>query len=117
VTVTNGLFTFFDNGTQYPFNGPRFYRLILSGMGWMPNNPPAATNTVHISGSLSTNGGFNLTWSAPTNAQFQIQWTTNFAPPHWTRFTNIITSPNGIFSFTDTNTPLLLKFYELILLP
>jgi hypothetical protein len=32
-------------------------------------------------------------------------------------FPGTITSTNGIFSFKDTNAPLLLKFYELILLP
>ena len=29
VTATNGLFSFFDNGLQYPFGSMRFYRLLL----------------------------------------------------------------------------------------
>ena len=64
-----------------------------------------------------------LNWLAPTNDQFNVQWTTNLAPPiNWTLFSNgvspfVVTSTNGVFSFTDTNAPLLLKFYELILLP
>ncbi|HTV43288.1 MAG TPA: LamG-like jellyroll fold domain-containing protein [Candidatus Sulfotelmatobacter sp.] len=29
VTATNGLFSFFDNGSQYPFGVSRFYRLLL----------------------------------------------------------------------------------------
>ena len=118
VTVTNGLFSFFDDGTEHPFNGPRFYRLNLLGVGWSPTNPPPATNTVHFSGSLTTNGGFQLTWSAPTNDQFRVRWTTNLVPPFtWNLFPGTNTSTSGLFSFTDTNTPLLLKFYELILLP
>jgi alpha-tubulin suppressor-like RCC1 family protein/subtilisin-like proprotein convertase family protein len=118
VTATNGLFTFFDNGTEYAFNGPRFYRLNLLGVGWSPTNPPPATNTIHFSGSLTTNGGFQLTWSAPTNDQFRVQWTTNLVPPFtWNLFPGTNTSTSGLFSFTDTNAPLLLKFYELILLP
>jgi hypothetical protein len=62
-----------------------------------------------------------LSWSAPTNDQFEVQWTTNL-PPVWTlypnnSFPNIFTSSNGVFTFTDTNAPMLTKFYQLILLP
>jgi len=35
----------------------------------------------------------------------------------WTLFPGIITSTNGLFTFTDTNLPLVMKFYQLILLP
>jgi hypothetical protein len=65
---------------------------------------------------VNTNG-VNFQWAAFATEQFQIQWTTNLAPPNWTLFPDIITSSNGVFNFTDTNTPLLVKFYELILLP
>jgi hypothetical protein len=58
-----------------------------------------------------------LSWLAPTNDQFQVRWTTNLTPViNWTTFPNIITSASGIFTFTDTNAPLLIKFYQLILL-
>ncbi len=116
VTATNGQFSYFDDGSQYPFNGPRFYRLILEGVT-APASPAPATNTIHFSGSLTTNGGFQLTWSAPTNDQFRVQWTTNLVPPFtWNLFPGTNTSTSGLFSFTDTNAPFLLKFYELILL-
>ena len=65
---------------------------------------------------VNTNG-VNFQWLAFTNEQFQIQWTTNLAPPSWTPFPDIITSTNGIFTFVDTNTTLLMKFYRLWLLP
>ena len=59
-----------------------------------------------------------LHWSAPTSDQFQVQWTTNLASPvTWALFSGTITSTNSLFNFTDTNAPLLMKFYELILLP
>jgi len=59
-----------------------------------------------------------LKWTAPTNDLFQVQWTTNLAPPTvWNLFPGTNTSGSGVFSFTDTNTPVLMKFYELILLP
>ncbi|HAO79836.1 MAG TPA: hypothetical protein DCQ92_12850, partial [Verrucomicrobia subdivision 3 bacterium] len=117
VTTTNGLFTFLDDGTQYSFTGLRFYRLKLVGLV-MPANPPPVTNTVSISSIVFTNSSFRLAWSAPTNDQFNVRWTTNIVPPlNWVTFTNIITSTNGIFSFTDTNAPWLMKFYQLVLSP
>ena len=109
-TPTNGLFSYFDDGSQVPFGSLRFYRLQLVGI------TPSATTTVPIGSIIFTNGGFVLTWTAPTNDQFNVRWSTNLVPP-WTPFPDLITSTNGIFSFTDTNAPLLLKFYELILLP
>jgi hypothetical protein len=69
--------------------------------------------------AITPNGlHFQFQWTAPTNEQFQVQWTTNLAKPNWTKLTNIITSTTGTFTFVDTNTPLtLMKFYQLILLP
>jgi len=61
--------------------------------------------------------GVNLQWTGLTNEQFQVQWTTNLAPPSWTVFPEIITSTNGVFNFVDTNSASALKFYQLILLP
>ncbi len=63
-------------------------------------------------------GGVTFRWTAPTNEQFQVRWTTNLSPVNWHTFPNIITSPTTNFSFVDTNTPLFwMKFYQLILLP
>jgi hypothetical protein len=112
VTPTNGLFSYFDDGSQVPFGGLRFYRLQLVGI------TPSAMTTVPIGSIVFTNGGFVLTWTAPTNDQFNVRWSTNLVPPvTWTAFPDLITSTSGVFSFTDTNAPSLLKFYELILLP
>jgi hypothetical protein len=59
-----------------------------------------------------------LQWFAPTNDQFQVLWTTNLvAPVVWTQFPGTITSTSGVFGFVDTNLPMVMKFYELILLP
>jgi hypothetical protein len=75
-------------------------------------------NPLPVLGSvtLGTNG-VTLQWSGWTNEQFQVSWTTNLAPPNWTAFPGIITSTNGQFTFVDTNTSFLTKFYQLILLP
>jgi subtilisin-like proprotein convertase family protein len=106
VTTTNGLFSYLDTNSTGTL---RFYQVLLQGV---PASVPP------ITGFAYTTNGFTLTWSAPASEQFQVKWTTNFVPPvTWTPFPGIITSTNGIFSFTDTNAPLLLKFYELMLLP
>ena len=117
VTPTNGVFSYLDDGTQVPFGSLRFYRLILTGVS-APASP-----AVSISSIIITNGNFLLTWSAPTNDQFNVRWTTNIVPPqNWTLFSNnimpsVVTSTNGTFTFLDTNAPVLMKFYDLILLP
>ena len=70
-------------------------------------------------GITAVTNGVQMTWSASTNEQFQINWTTNLAPPvFWTPFPPPpVTSTTGAFSFLDTNAPFSMKFYELILLP
>jgi len=86
----------------------------------------SATNTISVvvfplpvlgSVTLGTNG-VTLAWSGYTNEQFQVRWATNIVPPiAWTLFPSIITSTTGAFTFTDTNAPFVMKFYQLILLP
>jgi hypothetical protein len=208
-SATNATFTFFDDGSQAPFTGMRFYRLLLltnapnvapvfslgaaatrfvtptatltvtnsatdANVGqtltyalvsppvgvnldtntgvitWVPslalagttnnsiitvvtdNGTPALSTTNSITvfvnplpapGSVvfGTNGA-TLQWTGWTNEQFQVQWTTNLSPAVWTLYPDnisplTITSTNGTFSFVDTNTPSLMKFYQLILLP
>jgi hypothetical protein len=42
---------------------------------------------------------FSFSWSAPTNAAYQVDY--SGALPAWSTFTNVITSTNGVFNFTD----------------
>jgi hypothetical protein len=83
----------------------------------------AGTNPVPFSGIVytnagGTNAGFLLTWFAPTNDIFEVDWTTSLTPVvNWSPFTPPVTSTDGTFTFTDTNLPLLIKFYRLRLLP
>jgi alpha-tubulin suppressor-like RCC1 family protein/subtilisin-like proprotein convertase family protein/sugar lactone lactonase YvrE len=64
----NGLFTFFDNGSQYPFTGPsRFYRVLLLSQGTNGivtpiNNGSPQTN------SVPANSLTYYSVSVPTNA-------------------------------------------------
>jgi hypothetical protein len=80
---------------------------------------PALTNVVsNFSITLTTNGLFQLQWTAPTNYQFQAEWTTSLmAPEVWTTNAVFITSTNGTFTFVDTNAPTIMKFYRLIEYP
>jgi subtilisin-like proprotein convertase family protein len=79
--------------------------------------PPVAPNISSI--TLTTNGLFQLQWTAPTNYQFQVEWTTNLesSPLVWNYIPPgppYITSTNVIFTFVDTNPPVQMKFYRLI---
>lgn len=59
---------------------------------------------------------FSFAWSAPTNISYQVDYSTNLLS-NWTTFTNIITSTNGAFNFTDDGTTSgafgVTKFYRL----
>jgi hypothetical protein len=88
-----------------PVSATNTFTVFVSPFPSITNVTVTATNTV-------------IGWTAPTNDVFQVQWTTNLvAPVTWTLFPDIITSTNGSFVFMDTNAPLVMKFYQLLLLP
>jgi subtilisin-like proprotein convertase family protein len=72
-----------------------FFR-VSEGLAVAPYVPP-----LRITSIASGTNGVLLQWLAPTNSQFQAQWTPSLAPPAWTPFTNTLTSTNGAFSFLD----------------
>jgi hypothetical protein len=93
-----------DNGAPMA-SATNMFTIFVAPFPSITNVTVTATNTT-------------LSWLAPTNDQFQVQWATNLAPViNWKTFPTIITSAAGIFSFTDTNAPLVIKFYRLLLLP
>ena len=55
---------------------------------------PVIANVIRISSIIHTNiggtNGYLLTWFAPSNFLFQVQWTQVFCRPGWTTFTNIV---------------------------
>lgn len=63
---------------------------------------------------------FGFAWSAPTNINYQVDYSTNLLSV-WNTFTNLVTSTNGIFNFTDDGTNSggfgNTKFYRLQSLP
>jgi len=52
---------------------------------------------------LKTDKQFSFAWSAPTNISYQVDYSTNLLSG-WATFTNLITSTNGTFNFTDSGT-------------
>lgn len=46
---------------------------------------------------------FSFAWNAPTNASYQVDYSSNLALG-WATLTNLITSTNGAFNFTDNGT-------------
>jgi hypothetical protein len=95
----------------------KFYRLIA----W-PFMTPIPQTLIISSVTVTNLAGTNdlmLKWSAPTNYQYGIQWTTNLTlpPGNW----SIITNPppalaNGIYTFIDnglTGPPASAKFFRL----
>jgi len=120
INATNGVITWITSLVNAGTTNPITTIVTDSGIP-----PLSATNRINVfvnplpvlgSVVLGTNG-MTLQWSGWTNEQFQVQWTTNLAPPNWTAILGNITSTNGQFTFLDTNTPFLTKFYQLILLP
>jgi len=57
---------------------------------------------------------FSFSWNAPTNISYQVDYSSNLLSG-WMTFTDIITSTNGIFDFTNTETGGLppTRFYRL----
>jgi hypothetical protein len=51
--------------------------------------------------NMGTTNGILLTWFAPTNYQFQVQWTTSLSPASWTTIPGVILT--NLASFTPTN--------------
>jgi len=60
-----------------------------------------------IQSIVATNQGYLLSWLAPTNYQFNVQWINALSPTNWATFTNVIiytgpvTPTNGWFFYFD----------------
>jgi subtilisin family serine protease/subtilisin-like proprotein convertase family protein len=77
---------------------------------------PRPLSAFFISGAVMTGNGARLQWNAPSDVQFQVEWTTNISPPIvWTINATHITSSNGTFTFTDSgSTNSRARFYRLL---
>jgi hypothetical protein len=52
---------------------------------------------------VKSNNQFSFAWGAPTNITYHVDYSTNLLSS-WTTFTNLVTSTNGAFNFTDDGT-------------
>ena len=102
---TNGSYTLSTTGTPPLVPGSTYYLGVQNTNSFTVNYaievdfhlvPPTNAPPIIISGIVSTNiggtPGFLLTWYAPTNDIFMVQWTGSLNPPiAWNTFSNIIT--------------------------
>jgi len=101
--------TVFDNGVPLQ-SAVNSFTVVVSTNGAPPSLPVFAKISV-------VGNGLKFQWSAPTNEQFQVRWSTNLSPAVWHAFPVTNTSTTGNFIFVDTNSLSAMKFYQLILLP
>ncbi len=80
-----------------PMTGPmRFFR-VIEGISLVATPPPS----VSIASVTRGPGGTTLTWFAPVNATFHVQWTDTLFPPTWNTVAAPVVSTTGIFTFLD----------------
>jgi len=115
--VVSPTLTAVDDSTTWCVSSPspfQFFR-VLEGTAPTLGPPPAITSLVR------TNNVTRMEWTGPVDAQYQVQWTPALAPATWNTFTNIITSPTGVFEFVDDNSQTggvgTTRFYRLTQLP
>jgi hypothetical protein len=105
--------------TTYCIPLPSIYHFFRVGSGLSPLS--IAAGQIRISSVTRTPSGVLLQWTAPTNLQFNVQWTPFIPSTNWNTFTNVISSTNGNFSFLDDGSQSgglgALRFYRLRQLP
>lgn len=117
-TTLTPTITAVDYTTTWCLPLPSLFHYFRVGEGFVLGTyvPPPRIQSI----TYGTNG-VTLRWNGPVTAQYNVQWTTTLVPPVWNTFTNVITSPTGLFEFLDDGTqsgglggP---RFYRLLQLP
>jgi hypothetical protein len=115
VTLTPTI-TATDYSTTYCVPLPSRFHFFRVHEGLVMLPPPLLIGSIAL-----TNSVVRLTWTAPVDNQFHVQWTPALTPPVWSDFTNLVTSTNGVFSFVDdgsqTGGAAQTRFYRLVQLP
>ncbi|HEX4341965.1 MAG TPA: glycoside hydrolase family 9 protein, partial [Verrucomicrobiae bacterium] len=79
--------------------------------GWVDEIVVKTYNTVQsgttitqpkIASLTRVGSSMSLKWSAASTSEFQVQWTPSLPATTWSVFTNMVTSTDGNFSFTDS---------------
>ena len=69
-------------------------------------------------GSTIGEGGLNMSWTAPSRSGFIVQYTDTLSNPVWNTVSRVVTSVNGVFSYTDPSPALATnRFYRVLQLP
>jgi subtilisin-like proprotein convertase family protein len=96
ITATNYSTTWCVTPWPSPFH---FFRVRegLANTGTVMPVPPG-----NFSLSRGTNSSsFVLNWTGQPGARYKVQWSPTLTPLVWTTFSNVVTSPDGTFSFKD----------------
>jgi hypothetical protein len=110
----SGTITASSTQTTYCVALPSPYSFFRVVEGLALSSGFVAAPPLNTAVTAGTNG-FTITWTGGLGARYQVQWTTNLAPPSWTSFTNIITSTNTQFWFLDDGShtgPAAYRFYQ-----
>jgi len=77
------------------------YFRVVEGLALSPLvvAPPAPPPT--IISITYTNYTVLVRFTGGTNEAYQMQWTPSLSPPIWNGFTNVLSSPSGLFNFVD----------------
>lgn len=107
-----------DYSTTWCIPLPSPYQFFRVGEGLVLSTyvPPPRIQSL----TVGTNG-ITLRWNGPITASYKVDWTATIAPPTWASFTNVITSPTGLFQFVDDGTQTgglgVTRYYRLVLQP
>jgi hypothetical protein len=96
ITATNSSTTY-----CVPLPSPFHFFRVAEGLSLIDVLEPVPRLSV-----TSTTNGTLLNWIGSVTALYEAQWEPFLAPPSWTSFTNVITTPttNGTFFFLDDGT-------------
>ncbi len=98
-----------------PLPSPYHFFRVREGQALSTYVPPPVILRI-----LKRFNGVEITWSGPPGQQYQVEWSSQLAPPVWTAFPEIVTSATGIYQYLDDGTQtgsFNTVYYRLVLLP
>jgi alpha-tubulin suppressor-like RCC1 family protein/subtilisin-like proprotein convertase family protein len=101
-TPTNGLFTFFDDGSQFPFGPMRSYQVLLLGQAINTNTIPAG-GIKWLTINVPTNAIWATNILSSATGQINVWFTTN-VPPTTASADVLMTNVTSGLSILGTNT-------------
>jgi subtilisin-like proprotein convertase family protein len=116
---TNGTTpTLIDGGTYYlgvqnTNAGSVIYSLAVNfGFAVSTNVPPTNAPVSIVHTNMNGTNGFLLTWFAPSNDLFAVQWTPILPPTNWNTFTNPLPVTYNVSKFTGNPNNTEFEFFD-----